>query len=102
MAGLDPAIHDFPSTWQNKNVDARDKPGHDGWLGSWVRSALPDRRCVLDAAVAPQRIEPARDLQLRSVADIAVVDLTIIADMADDADGPVLGQAEVFAIRAFG
>jgi len=26
MAGLDPAIHAFPS---RKNVDARDKPGHD-------------------------------------------------------------------------
>jgi hypothetical protein len=28
MAGLDPAIHDFP--FVSKNVDARDKPGHDG------------------------------------------------------------------------
>jgi len=28
MAGLVPAIHDFPSLPQD--VDARDKPGHDG------------------------------------------------------------------------
>jgi hypothetical protein len=28
MAGLDPAIHDCPST-RIKDVDARDKPGHD-------------------------------------------------------------------------
>jgi hypothetical protein len=27
MAGLDPAIHDF--LCRPKNVDARDKPGHD-------------------------------------------------------------------------
>jgi hypothetical protein len=27
MAGLDPAIHVFLS--QSKNMDARDKPGHD-------------------------------------------------------------------------
>jgi len=28
MAGLDPAIHDFAC--EKKDVDARDKPGHDG------------------------------------------------------------------------
>jgi hypothetical protein len=28
MAGLDPAIHVFGG--RRKNVDARDKPGHDG------------------------------------------------------------------------
>jgi len=28
MAGLDPAIHDFLSRG-SKDVDARDKPGHD-------------------------------------------------------------------------
>ena len=32
MAGLDPAIHVFGSTWNAslKGVDARDEPGHDG------------------------------------------------------------------------
>jgi len=28
MARLVPAIHETPRAW--KNVDARDKPGHDG------------------------------------------------------------------------
>jgi len=28
MAGLVPAIHVFPAA-ENKDVDARDKPGHD-------------------------------------------------------------------------
>jgi hypothetical protein len=31
MAGLDPAIHALPLG--SKNVDARDKPGHDGESG---------------------------------------------------------------------
>jgi hypothetical protein len=30
MAGLVPAIHAFPLFTLSKNVDARDKPGHDG------------------------------------------------------------------------
>src|SRR6188474_1113934 len=63
---------------------------------------LPNRRGVLDAAVAPERVQAARDLQLGFGADIAVVDLAVIADMADDAGGPVLGEAEVLAIGAFG
>jgi hypothetical protein len=29
MAGLDPAIHVFAATMK-EDVDARDKPGHDG------------------------------------------------------------------------
>jgi hypothetical protein len=29
MAGLDPAIHDF--LFATRDVDARDKRGHDGW-----------------------------------------------------------------------
>jgi hypothetical protein len=32
MAGLDPAIHAF--LYSSKNVDARDKPGHDDTIGS--------------------------------------------------------------------
>ncbi len=35
MAGLDPAIHGFTANWK-KDVDARDKPGHDG------EKSLPD------------------------------------------------------------
>ncbi|MET3909073.1 hypothetical protein ABID59_003427 [Bradyrhizobium sp. S3.3.6] len=31
MAGLVPAIHDLCNG--TKNVDARDKPGHDGFCG---------------------------------------------------------------------
>src|SRR3954468_2709985 len=64
--------------------------------------ASPYLRRGLNPARAPPRIQPARDLELRSFADVALVDLAIIADMADDAGGPVLGQAEVFAVGALG
>jgi hypothetical protein len=30
MAGLDPAIHVFGAVESKQDVDARDKPGHDG------------------------------------------------------------------------
>jgi hypothetical protein len=29
MPGLDPGIHDFLSSLKKKDVDGRDKPGHD-------------------------------------------------------------------------
>jgi hypothetical protein len=39
IAGLDAAIHDFPASAAAKNVDARDKPGHDKELK--LRSGCP-------------------------------------------------------------
>src|ERR1700721_4201096 len=67
-----------------------------------AQQASPDRRRVLDAAGVPELIESARNPELRSAADIALIDFAVIADMPDDARGPVLGQAEVLAIGAFG
>src|ERR1700733_560069 len=62
----------------------------------------PDRWCVLDAAGAPELIEAARNAELRSRADIALIDFTVIPDAADDAAGPVSGQPEFFAVIALG
>src|SRR5579872_6086358 len=70
--------------------------------GMTTTRPLPDRRGVLDAAGAPELVEPARNVQLRSAADIALVDFAVIADMPDDADGPILGQPEILAVGAFG
>jgi hypothetical protein len=42
MAGLDPAIHVFVTTF--KSVDARDKPGHDG--GAAVRPPQSFRNTI--------------------------------------------------------
>jgi hypothetical protein len=36
MAGLVPAIHVFSALRGRKNVDARDKRGHDGGVGGAV------------------------------------------------------------------
>jgi hypothetical protein len=41
MAGLVPAIHDLLPPKQ-KDVDARDKPGHDG---EWI-TGMPSKNCV--------------------------------------------------------
>src|ERR1700720_2979486 len=56
---------------------------------------------VLQAALGPQRIEPARDLQRRALADIALKAFAVIALGLDDAIGPVVGQAEPFTELAF-
>src|SRR5260370_26142009 len=67
-----------------------------------TQKALPNRRRVLDAAGVPELVEAARNLELGLAADIAIVNLAVIADMADDAHRPVLGQPEVLAVSAFG
>src|SRR3954454_24159485 len=64
-------------------------------------AALPDRRRVLNAAGAPELIQPARNSELRSGTEIALVEFAVISDMADDAHGPILCQPEPFAICAF-
>src|SRR6185312_11227527 len=38
------------------------------------------------------RIEPARDLERRALPDIALKTLAVIADVLDDAVGPIVGQ----------
>src|SRR6266853_4778755 len=71
--------------------------------GAGVSAApSPDRRRILDAALGPQPVETARDAELRSGPDIAVEHFAVIADMLDDAHDPVLGQAELLAVSAFG
>src|SRR3978361_707412 len=62
----------------------------------------PDRRCVLYAAGVPELVQATWNLQLGFGADIALVDFAVIADMADDARGPVLGETELLAVIAFG
>jgi len=48
MAGLDPAIHVFLFR-RSKDVDARDKPGHDAF-NSVVQATVPEARNFLIAA----------------------------------------------------
>ena len=55
MAGLDPAIHALPLG--TKNVDARDKPGHDAWI---ERGARPRNDAYHIFRPAEQRRLPHR------------------------------------------
>src|ERR1700733_14489094 len=61
-----------------------------------------NRRGVLNAAFGPQRIKAASDLERRTLPDIALEHFAVIADQANDAVGPVVGQPELFADFAFG
>src|SRR5690242_21840801 len=60
-------------------------------------TALPDRHGVLQAAVLPQRIQAALDLERRPHADVALEALAVIADLLDDVVGPLLVDAERLA-----
>ena len=52
---------------------------------------------VLQAALGPQRVDAARDLQRAAGADVALEDFAVVADRLDDVDDPVVGQAEIGA-----
>src|SRR3984957_12541292 len=60
-----------------------------------------NRQAVLQAALGPQRVESARDLQRRTLTDIALKNFAVIADVLDDAIGPVVGQPHCFTELAF-
>src|SRR3954468_16939249 len=62
--------------------------------------ALAHRRRELQTALVPQGIQPARDLQRRALPDVALERLAVVADLLDDAIGPVVGEPERFAVLA--
>src|SRR5580700_2168042 len=78
-------------------------------IGRPVAAAAPSQatqpsangQAVLQAALGPQRVEAARDLQRRALADIALKAFAVIALGLDDAIGPVVGQPERFTELAF-
>src|SRR5262252_4767092 len=81
--------------------------GTEAWSFRVIVTPLPaeistDRRGVLNTTLGPKRIEAARDLQRRALAEIALEDFPVIADVLDDAVDPVLGQPQLFAVIAFG
>src|SRR5581483_6844719 len=51
--------------------------------------ALADRRRVLQAALAPERVEATLQLQGRLRAHVALVDVAVVPDLLDDLIGPV-------------
>ena len=56
-----------------------------------------DRQAVLQAALGPQRIEPARNLQRRALTDVTLEAFAVIADRLDDVVGPIVAQPERLA-----
>src|SRR5262249_12728476 len=64
-----------------------------------IRSAARWR--VLDAALGPQLVQPAVDLERRAHADVALKRFAVVADLLDDVNGPILGQAELLTVVAF-
>src|ERR1700733_1434813 len=56
------------------------------------RDGSADRNTVLQAALGPQRVQAARHLQRRALANIALKALAVTADRLDDVGGPIVGQ----------
>src|SRR5262245_2643204 len=59
--------------------------------------ALADRRGVLQAALGPQRVLAAGDLERRALADVALEHLAVVTDLLDDVVDPLLVDAERLA-----
>src|SRR5262249_37757646 len=66
------------------------------------RKQLTDRRGVEKAAGSPKFIQSPPDAEVRAGADIALIDFAIVSNVANDARGPILGEAELLAIGALG
>src|SRR6478735_1109118 len=55
------------------------------------------RRCVLEAALVPQRVQTTLDLERAGLTDVAFEDFAIVADALDDVVGPFVGEPHVGA-----
>src|SRR6185295_15740240 len=78
--------------------------GRRGMVASYscappLRSA--DGRGVLQASLGPLIVQATLDLEAGAGADVAVERLAIVADLFDDAIGPVVVEAEALAVVAF-
>src|SRR5476649_520309 len=58
---------------------------------------LADRFCVLQAALAPQRVQATLDLERAAHADVALEALAVVTDLLDDVVDPLLVDAERLA-----
>src|SRR5213078_4549723 len=74
------------------------RPTHSSGEGpTSPRLRSSHRRCVDEAALAPQVVGAARQLQYRLRADVALEDLAIVADRLDRAIRPILVETEQLA-----
>src|SRR5262245_51577133 len=63
---------------------------------------LLDRRSILDTALRPEAIEPARNVELRPDPDIAFEHFSIIPYVPHDPHRPVLGEADLLPVASLG
>src|SRR5689334_8514558 len=90
----------------SSNFDGANSP--DGFAGpcaprpSCRSSRSADGRRVLDAAFVPQFIQATIDLERRTHPDVAFKRLAVVADLFDDANGPIFRQSELLAEIALG
>src|SRR5882757_11300321 len=68
----------------NRANENRRPVGRRLLFGSAKRPVLADRRGVLQAALGPQLVEAALDLERRSHADVAVEAFAVVADLLHD------------------
>jgi hypothetical protein len=67
-----------------------------------IPAFLSQRRRVLNATGVPQLVEAPGNAELRARAHIALINFTVIADVANNARGPILGEAKLLAVSALG
>src|SRR5215218_9054280 len=62
-----------------------------------ARTRSADWDSILQSAVRPERVKAALDLERRTLADVALEDLAVVAHVLDDPHHPVVRQADGFA-----
>src|SRR5215218_7858164 len=78
---IPPHLASPPSGGEEHERGGRERRGHP---------ALPDRRGVLEAALGPQLVQAAVDLEGRLRAEVAVEALAVVTDLLDDGVDPLL------------
>src|ERR1039458_8069652 len=101
-AGRSIDIYPSSATRRPRRRLSPNRRGARGLRRCGIKYRSADRRRVLDAALVPQFVQTAVDFQRRVLPDIAFERLAVIADELDDADRPVLAQAQLLAVIAFG
>src|SRR5690606_2829745 len=70
--------------------------------GQCAITGSADRHGVLDAALGPELVHAAGDLQRAALADVPLEYLAVIADALEDVDDPFLVEAEIGGERGLG
>src|SRR5678815_5268978 len=91
-----PATPRTAKTSSARRRTTRLAPSGDRWRCMYARRSI-ERRRIHDSALIPGLVVAAIQFQLRTVAQVALVDLTVVADRLDHVVRPRLAQAELLA-----